>query len=178
MGSNWKFSSIFNDSVIIIVECALPIAFPLLEQFLATSLMPVGVKVKEMARSEFPIVKQVQGNGAATLNPFPLMVPLWDRLTASPQEGLGGDAGGRAQEKTSDTLQNGDPKQPTGLRTNTNVTIWLRFWKSNWFVLTFLMLIFSGRGRLQNSQVGSHWYHHVPVYLYMCMSIFAYLRLD
>lgn len=62
--------------------------------------MPVGVKVKEMARSEFPIVKQVQGNGAATLNPFPLMVPLWDRLTASPQEGLSGDAGGRAQEKT------------------------------------------------------------------------------
>lgn len=76
-----------------------------------------------MARSEFPIVKQVQGNRAATLNPFPLMAPLWDRLTASPQERLSGDAGGRAQKKTSDTLQNGDQKQPTGLRTNTNITI-------------------------------------------------------
>ena len=73
--------------------------------------MPVGVKVKDMARSEFPIVKQVQGNRAGTLNPFPLMGPLWDRLTASSQERLSGDAGGRVQGKTSDTLQNGDQKQ-------------------------------------------------------------------
>lgn len=73
MGPNWKFSSIFNDSVIIIVECSLPFAFPLSEQFLPLHWCWLVWRLKKgkIWVSYWNRYKQ----HTATLNPASLVVP-------------------------------------------------------------------------------------------------------
>lgn len=149
----------------------------LLQRFLGTSLMPVGVKVKEMANLSFLFWNRYEATSQPLWTCF-----FWRRHHGTDSQQVPEkDSGvwlGWSWDRTKSWFMAGkwtDWGQPTDLKINTNITIvWLKLRKSDWLVRTFLTQLLRGAGRFHkktNSWMDSHWYHHTPVYFH----IFAYL---